>query len=75
MQARLTGLILLVSVIAARAADMTPDQRAFFESKIRPVLVKQCYECHSQGAKKLGGKLLLDAMPLSYNYCTFCFLG
>ncbi len=61
MQARLTGLILLVSVIAARAADMTPDQRAFFESKIRPVLVKQCYECHSQGAKKLGGKLLLDA--------------
>jgi hypothetical protein len=40
---------------------MTPDQRAFFESKIRPVLVKQCYECHSQGAKKLGGKLLLDA--------------
>ncbi len=43
------------------AAEMTPDQRAFFESKIRPVLVKQCYECHSQGAKKLGGKLLLDA--------------
>lgn len=40
---------------------MTPAQRSFFESKIRPVLVKQCYECHSQGAKKLGGKLLLDA--------------
>ncbi|WP_322282858.1 PSD1 and planctomycete cytochrome C domain-containing protein [Prosthecobacter sp.] len=40
---------------------MTPDQRAFFESKIRPVLVKSCYECHAQGAKKIGGKLLLDA--------------
>ena len=40
---------------------MTPEQRSFFETKIRPVLVKQCYECHSQGAKKLGGKLLLDA--------------
>jgi hypothetical protein len=40
---------------------MTPEQRTFFESKIRPVLVKQCYECHSQDAKKLGGKLLLDA--------------
>jgi hypothetical protein len=25
------------------------------------VLVKQCYECHSQTSKKLGGKLLLDA--------------
>jgi hypothetical protein len=41
--------------------DMNPEQRVFFENKIRPVLVKQCYECHSAGAKKLGGKLLLDA--------------
>jgi hypothetical protein len=46
---------------SAAAADMTPDQRAFFENRIRPVLVKQCYECHSQTSKKLGGKLLLDA--------------
>ena len=43
------------------AADMTPERRAFFESKIRPVLVKQCYECHSADAKKVGGKLLLDS--------------
>ena len=43
------------------AADMTPSQRAFFENKIRPVLVKHCYECHATGAKKLGGKLLLDS--------------
>ncbi len=50
----------LLTALAA-GADMTPDQRAFFESKIRPVLVKQCYECHSQTSKKLGGKLLLDA--------------
>lgn len=49
----------LGSVISA--ADMTAEQRTFFESKIRPVLVKHCYECHSQGAKKVGGKLLLDA--------------
>ncbi|MFM2142362.1 MAG: hypothetical protein RLZZ476_906 [Verrucomicrobiota bacterium] len=53
--------LLLLSALPAAAADMTPDQRAFFESKIRPVLVKQCYECHSQTSKKLGGKLLLDA--------------
>ena len=32
----------------------------FFEKKIRPVLVKHCYECHSADAKKLGGGLLLD---------------
>lgn len=59
MKASLSALFLLTA--HAVCADMTPDQRAFFESKIRPVLVKQCYECHSQGAKKLGGKLLLDA--------------
>ena len=46
---------------AANATEMTPAQRSFFETKIRPVLVKQCYECHSVNAKKLGGKLLLDA--------------
>ena len=59
MKASLSALFLLTA--HAVCADMTPDQRAFFESKIRPILVKQCYECHSQGAKKLGGKLLLDA--------------
>ena len=41
----LTPALLLLTAHAA-GADMTPDQRAFFEQKIRPVLVKQCYECH-----------------------------
>ncbi len=59
MKVLYSALFLLPALAAG--ADMTPDQRAFFESRIRPVLVKQCYECHSQGAKKLGGKLLLDA--------------
>jgi len=54
-----TGM--LMASAPARAMEMTPEQRTFFESKIRPVLVKQCYECHSADAKKLGGKLLLDA--------------
>lgn len=52
---------LILTLMSAHGADMTPGQRTFFESKIRPVLVKQCYECHSQDAKKIGGKLLLDA--------------
>src|SRR5690242_5014829 len=36
---------------------------AFFEQKIRPVLVEKCYSCHSADAqknKKLKGGLLLD---------------
>ena len=55
----LLAVLCLATVLPA--ADMTPERRAFFESKIRPVLVKQCYECHSASAKKVGGKLLLDS--------------
>ena len=45
----------------AVAADPTTDQIAFFEAKVRPLLVKHCYECHSADAKKLKGSLLLDS--------------
>ncbi|QDT95426.1 PSD1 and planctomycete cytochrome C domain-containing protein [Gimesia aquarii] len=41
-------------------AKMDPKQRAFFENKIRPVLVKKCYSCHSSQAEELGGKLRMD---------------
>ena len=33
---------------------------AFFESRVRPLLVKHCYACHSQEAGKQKGGLLLD---------------
>ena len=33
----------------------------FFERKIRPVLVAECYSCHSTEAKKVRGNLLLDS--------------
>lgn len=38
----------------------TAEQLAFFEKKIRPVLVDQCYSCHSADASKVKGGLLLD---------------
>ncbi|MCA9137345.1 MAG: PSD1 domain-containing protein [Planctomycetales bacterium] len=41
------------------AADDT-EQVAFFESKIRPVLIEHCYECHSATSKEPEGGLLLD---------------
>lgn len=60
----LTAVVLLVSPLAATAAE--PDRAGveFFEAKIRPVLVAKCYECHSAEAAeggKLKGKLLLDS--------------
>ncbi|PHX58497.1 MAG: hypothetical protein CK522_03855 [Opitutia bacterium] len=40
------------------AADLKPADLEFFESKIRPVLVSECYECHD--AKKQKADLRLD---------------
>ena len=40
--------------------NMHPQERAFFENKIRPVLVKKCYSCHSSKSEELGGKLRMD---------------
>jgi hypothetical protein len=44
----------------AASEKPTADQLAFFEKKIRPVLVGQCYACHSEEAKKDKGSLRLD---------------
>src|SRR5262245_62074953 len=49
---------------ATSAAAPDPAGVEFFEKKIRPVLVAQCYPCHSaaaQAKKKLRGGLLLDS--------------
>jgi hypothetical protein len=37
-----------------------PEQIAYFEKNIRPVLVKECYSCHAVDAKKIKGELTLD---------------
>lgn len=55
------GFFLFGSVL--QAADPESGDIAFFESKIRPVLVKECYACHSEQAAqqgKLKGELRLD---------------
>jgi hypothetical protein len=56
---RLAALaVLLIAPASSRAND--PAGIQFFEQKIRPVLVKYCYSCHSAEAKKVKGGLLLD---------------
>ena len=40
--------------------SLDPKALAFFESKIRPVLVDHCYSCHSADAKRLRGDFALD---------------
>jgi hypothetical protein len=43
-------------------AALTPQQLDFFESRIRPILAQECYECHSTATKQKGG-LVLDSRP------------
>jgi hypothetical protein len=44
----------------AANARATAEQIAFFEKKIRPVLVRECYKCHAATAEKIRGGLTLD---------------
>src|SRR5437868_3942928 len=46
----------------ALAADV-PNSAGLelFEKKIRPVLVNECYKCHSATSEKLKGGLMLDS--------------
>lgn len=37
------------------------EDLAFFEKRIRPLLVEKCYECHSSESEELGGNLLVDS--------------
>jgi hypothetical protein len=61
----MVGALLWVGGVAAppdlpAQAPPAPEQIAFFEKNIRPVLVKECYACHSINAEKLKGRLRLD---------------
>ena len=63
---RLFSHLAILVVLFATASGLqaqskaTPEQIAFFEKNIRPVLVRECYTCHSSAAKKLKGKLSLE---------------
>ncbi len=40
---------------------LSEEQLAFFEKRIRPLLVNYCYECHSAESDDLAGELLVDS--------------
>ncbi|MDA0282793.1 MAG: DUF1549 domain-containing protein, partial [Planctomycetota bacterium] len=59
-------LIFLIDATSPYADDkeaIDPVKLEFFEARIRPVLVKHCYECHSTTSKEVKGSLLLDSAP------------
>lgn len=64
---RLCRLLLLPAAFSGfhASAQDTPkfsrEQLDFFEARIRPVLVKHCYECHAADSRPLQGGLRLDS--------------
>src|SRR5262245_26045035 len=56
------GVVAVVGIVWAQPprAIQAREGIEFFEAKIRPVLVKHCYECHSAKASKVRGGLYLD---------------
>ncbi|HAA50255.1 MAG TPA: hypothetical protein DCE43_11085, partial [Planctomycetaceae bacterium] len=57
----LLSLVLLVPapVAVCSAEEVAPPSSAFFESRIRPLLVRRCLRCH--GSVKSGRGLRLDS--------------
>src|SRR5436305_9864407 len=56
----LLAAVLLPSLVGA-ADGVTPEQREFFEQKVRPVLAEHCYRCHSARSRSPRGGLRLDS--------------
>lgn len=54
------GMLLLTVFSQSILAN---DGIDFFESKIRPVLIQHCYECHSKEYGQAKGGLVLDSRP------------
>jgi hypothetical protein len=57
MRTFLAAILLINLPGSVRAADPGVE---FFEAKVRPILVENCYKCHSTAAKKQKGGLHLD---------------
>ncbi|MEM8666414.1 MAG: DUF1553 domain-containing protein [Planctomycetota bacterium] len=61
MRSLLRTFAIAACLIVPQALNaQSPDSVEFFESRIRPVLIEHCYECHSADSGDPGGSLRLD---------------
>ena len=62
MRRRVTTVLISILLCVLAQPGASGDQGTdFFESRIRPILIKRCYECHSSASADVGGGLLLDS--------------
>jgi hypothetical protein len=57
------SVVFLVGSAAGAEESLSTDELTFFETKIRPVLVRECYGCHSSKAGNVRGGLLSAFSP------------
>ncbi|QDU38910.1 Planctomycete cytochrome C [Maioricimonas rarisocia] len=57
----LAASILWTGHVVAADGEVDDAGLAFFEKRIRPVLVEQCYSCHAVDAKSVRGGLVVDS--------------
>jgi mono/diheme cytochrome c family protein len=55
------GSIAVALFFAASQLSDADESTEFFERRVRPILAKHCYECHSADAAEENGHLALDA--------------
>lgn len=60
----LLGLASLILMLSSNRSIRAEEQEKFFESKIRPLLAKHCFECH--GEKKQESSIRLDRKSLVF---------
>ena len=53
-------LLFVVALVAAPQTSRADPRSDFFETKIRPLLVERCYDCHGAEAGEIKGGLQLD---------------
>jgi Planctomycete cytochrome C len=61
---RAAALLLFEAVCPLIAADSTPEQIEFFETRIRPVLTASCYPCHGPAVAPPMGELRVDSREM-----------
>ncbi|CAN5261670.1 PSD1 and planctomycete cytochrome C domain-containing protein [soil metagenome] len=62
----ISGLLVLVATLPLTAAEpkFTPEQVAFYEKDVKPLLVQHCLKCHGADEKKIKGELRLNTRAL-----------
>ncbi|MCG8583464.1 MAG: PSD1 and planctomycete cytochrome C domain-containing protein [Pirellulales bacterium] len=64
--ATLCSVLAVFAATHVSAAEPNSAGVRFFENKIRPVLVRHCYKCHSADADEIEGGLLLDSREATH---------